>query len=55
MKSVKRTNFDFEDFSNFLLLHSVWKSQEKVSFNIASEASYVYKSEACGQKVLPDR
>ena len=22
--------------------HSVWKSQKKVSFNIASEASYVY-------------
>ena len=38
---------------------------EKVSFNIASEASYVYKQwsilasfwkpEACGQTVLPDR
>ena len=49
--------------------HGVWKSQKKVSFNIASEASYVYilngqklsiltsfrKSEACGQTVLPDR
>ena len=52
------------------------KIKEKVSFNIASEASYVYilsgqklikkakklsilasfwKSEACGQTVLPDR
>ena len=45
------------------------KSTEKVSFNIASEASYVYilsgqkwsilasfwKPEACGQTVLPDR
>ena len=45
------------------------KITEKVSFNIASEASYVYilsgqngaflaslwKSEACGQTVLPDR
>ena len=27
--------------------HSVWKSQKKVAFNIASEASYVYT-------VLPD-
>ena len=24
--------------------HGVWKSQKKVSFNIASEASYVYIS-----------
>ena len=43
------------------------KITEKVSFNIASEANYVYiipkivnlasfwKSEACGQTVLPDR
>ena len=40
------------------------KITEKVSFNIASEASYVYilsvwqvflKSEACDQTVLPDR
>ena len=49
-------------------MHSVWKSQKKVSFHIASEASYVYilsdqklilasfwKPEACGQTVLPDR
>ena len=28
----------------FTQTHGVWKSQEKVSFNIASEASYVYKS-----------
>ena len=40
------------------------KIKEKVSFNIASEASYVYKkansasfwkAEDCGQKVVPDR
>ena len=49
------------------MLHSGWKSQKKVSFNIVSEASYVYiwtkmvhfgeflKREACGQGVLPDR
>ena len=31
------------DYSNpFLHSHGVWKSQKKVSFNIASEASYVY-------------
>ena len=24
------------------ILHSVWKSQKKISFNIGSEASYVY-------------
>ena len=29
---------------------SVWKSQEKVSFNIASEASYVYKSSSKNAK-----
>ena len=23
-------------------MHGVWKSQKKVSFNIASEASYIY-------------
>ena len=27
---------------NLSAKHSVWKSQKKVSFNIASEASYVY-------------
>ena len=25
-------------------MHGVWKSQQKVSFNIASEASYAYKT-----------
>ena len=30
--------------------HGVWKSQKKVSFNIASEASYVYISS--GQKLI---
>ena len=30
-------------------MHSVWKSQEKVSFNIASVASYVYIR---GQKLI---
>ena len=34
----------------FNLYHSVWKSQKKVSFNIASEASYVYI--LSGQKLL---
>ena len=41
-------------------MHGVWK-REKVSFNIASEASYVYKiDQKCiknaknGQTVLPD-
>ena len=45
----------------------VWKSRKKVSFNIASEASYVYKkfikmpktvileTWSIGQTVLPDR
>ena len=42
MKSVKRTNFDFEDFSNFLLLHSVWKLQ-KMSHSIlrAKRATFI--------------
>ena len=31
-------------------MHSVWKSQKKVSFNIASEASYVYI--LSGQKLI---
>ena len=31
-------------------MHCVWKSQEKVSFNIASEASYVYI--LSGQKLI---
>ena len=48
--------------------HSVWKIAKKVSFNIASEASYVYilsgqkliekakyGPKAYGQTVLPDR
>ena len=52
----------------FDIEHGVWKSQKKVSFNIASKASYVYilsgqkliknakngPPEACGQTVLPD-
>ena len=32
--------------------HGVWKSQKKVSFNIASEASYVYN--LSGQKFIKD-
>ena len=48
--------------------HGVWKSQKKVSFNIASEWTKInqkchkwsnlasfWKTEACGQTVLPDR
>ena len=50
-------------------MHGVWKSQEKVSFNIASEARYIYilsgqkfiqngpiwlVFENCGQTVLPE-
>ena len=31
-------------------MHGVWKSQKKVSFNIASEASYVYVLN--GQKLI---
>ena len=55
--------------SYFYVGHSVWKSQKKVSFNIASELSYIYigntknrqflrifeNLRACSQKVLPDR
>ena len=32
----------------YVWMHSVWKSQKKVSYNIASEASYVY----IGQKFI---
>ena len=32
--------------------HSVWKSQKKVSFNIASEASYIHIWS--GQKLIKD-
>ena len=53
----------------FYILHGVWKSQKKVSFNMVSEANYVYilskmpkmlnlasfwKRDGCGQTVLPD-
>ena len=35
---------------NLSAKHSVWKSQKKVSFNIASEESYVYI--LSGQKLI---
>ena len=37
-------------FMKLLFLHSVWKSQKQVSYNIASEASYVYI--LSGQKLI---
>ena len=60
---VQGPNHDEENIGE---QHGVWKITEKVSFNIASEASYVYiisgqkfikmpKTAACSQTVLPDR
>ena len=40
----------FYPHHNLAMLHGVWKSQKKVSFNIASEASYVYI--LSGQKLI---
>ena len=49
-------------YTHILAVSRCLKITEKVSFNIASEAQYVYKfgeylkkNEACGHTVLPDR
>ena len=40
----KASNYNWPDMCTVLnrMFHSVWKSHKKVSFNIASEASYIY-------------
>ena len=40
------------DRKGIFVIHGVWKSQKKVSFNIASEASYFYI--LSGQKLNKD-
>ena len=49
---ILSTLFQFYSFSSYTCQHShsVWKIAKKVSFNIASEASYVYI--LCGQKLI---
>ena len=71
-RELKWSTVDFDRRSNLSYYHHsipanhsptqdttlVWKSHKNVSFNIASEASYVYIfhfGEFCGQTVLPDR
>ena len=42
MYNTLYTNFIYRTKEAPLCKHSVWKSQKKSHFNIASEASYVY-------------
>ena len=60
MDQLEQNNFKFpgssimsnKPYSEFCNVHGVWKITEKVSFNIASEASYVYILR--GQKLIKD-
>ena len=42
VKWLEKVTFYIQQLIDVPLDHGVWKSQKKVSFNIASEASYVY-------------